>query len=222
MWPGSRDIPLRVLAAADIHGTLFVYEWLVGLASSVDVLVLAGDLFDTDFPAKQQKQAEKIVARLRASSVPVLYLMGNDDYVPLDYEDSLIQPLHGRRVEIGEFNFVGYQYTPPFVGDIFMKPDNEIEVDLRSLEPLVDARTVFVTHAPAFGSLDLCYEENAGSRSIAHFMLRKPVLAHIHGHIHHRFGTNDNHFNVASAAMCRAMLIDLPSLHHEVVTYSEI
>ena len=213
---------MRVLAAADIHGTLFVYEWLVGLASSVDVLVLAGDLFDTDFPAKQQKQAEKIVARLRASSVPVLYLMGNDDYVPLDYEDSLIQPLHGRRVEIGEFNFVGYQYTPPFVGDIFMKPDNEIEVDLRALEPLVDARTVLVTQAPAFGSLDLCYDENAGSRSIADFMLTKPVLAHIHGHIHDRFGADGNHFNVASAARCRAMLIDLPSLHHEVVTYSEI
>ena len=213
---------MRVLAAADIHGTLFVYEWLTGLASSADVLILAGDLFDADLPAKQQKQAEKIVALLRASSVPVLYLMGNDDYVPLDYEDSLIQPLHGRRVEIGEFNFVGYQYTPPFVGDMFVKPDNEIEVDLRALEPLVDARTVLVTQAPAFGSLDLCYDENAGSRSIADFMLTKPVLAHIHGHIHDRFGADGNHFNVASAARCRAMLIDLPSLHHEVVTYSEI
>ena len=214
---------MRVLAAADIHGTLFVYDWLAGLASSVDVLVLAGDLFDADFPAKQREQAEKIVARLRACSVPVLYLMGNDDNVPLDYEDSLIQPLHGRRVEIGEFNFVGYQYTPPsLVGDMFVKPDDEIEVDIRALEPLVDARTVLVTHAPAFGSLDLCYEENAGSRSIADFMLRKPVLAHIHGHIHHRFGTDGNHFNVASAAKCRTMMIDLPSLHHEVLTYSEI
>jgi len=213
---------LRVLAAADIHGALVVYSWLVGLAPSADVLILAGDLFDADFPAEQRKQAEKIVARLRASSVPVLYLMGNDDNVPLDYEDSLIEPLHGRRVEIGEFNFVGYQYTPPYVGDMFVKSDKEIEVDLRSLEPLVDARTVLVTHSPAFGSLDLCYEENVGSSSIADLMLRKPVLAHIHGHIHYRFGTDGNHFNVASAARCRAMLIDLPSLDHEVVTYSEI
>ena len=213
---------MRILAAADIHGALFVYEWLVRLASSADVLILAGDLFAADFSAEQRKRAEKIVTRLRSSSVPVLYLMGNDDNVPLDYEDSLIQPLHGRRIEIGEFNFVGYQHTPPFVGDMFVKPDNEIEADLRSLEPLVDARTVLVTHAPAFGSLDLCYEENAGSRSIADFMLRNPVLAHIHGHIHHRFGTGGNHFNVASAATCRAMLIDLPSLRHEVVTYSEV
>ena len=213
---------MRVLAAADIHGALVVYSWLVGLAPSADVLILAGDLFDADFPAEQRKQAEKIVARLLASSVPVLYLMGNDDNVPLDYEDSLIEPLHGRRVEIGEFNFVGYQYTPPYVGDMFVKSDKEIEVDLRSLEPLVDARTVLVTHSPAFGSLDLCYEENVGSSSIADLMLRKPVLAHIHGHIHYRFGTDGNHFNVASAARCRAMLIDLPSLDHEVVTYSEI
>jgi Icc-related predicted phosphoesterase len=213
---------LRVLAAADIHGALFVYEWLVRLAQSADVLILAGDLFDADFPAEQRKQAEKIITRLQASSVPVLYLMGNDDNVPLDYEDILIQPLHGRRIEIGEFNFVGYQYTPPFVGDMFVKPDNEIEVDLGLLEPLVDVRTVLVTHSPAFGSLDLCYEENAGSHAIADFMLRKPVLAHIHGHIHHRFGSVGNHFNVASAATCRAMLIDLLSLRHEVITYSEV
>ena len=213
---------MRILAAADIHGVSFVYEWLVGLSPSADALILAGDLFDADFPAEQRKQAEKIMTRLRASFVPVLYLMGNDDNVPLDYEDSLIQPLHGRRVEIGDYNFVGYQYTPPFVGDMFVKQDNEIAEDLRLLEPLIDQRTVLVTHTPAFGSLDLCYEENVGSRSLADLMLRKPVLAHIHGHIHYRFGADSNHFNVASAAKCRAMLIDLPSLHHEVVTYSEV
>jgi Icc-related predicted phosphoesterase len=212
---------MRILAAADIHGVIFVYEWLVRHAHSADVLVLAGDLFDADFPAKQRKQAEKIVARLRASSAPVLYLMGNDDNVALDYEDDLIQPLHGRRVEIGDYNFVGYQYTPPFVGDAFVKPDNEIAGDLQLLEPLIDERTVLVTHTPAFGSLDLCHEENVGSRSLAELLARRPVLAHIHGHIHYWFGTDGNHFNVASAATCRAMLIDLPSLHHEVVKYPE-
>jgi Icc-related predicted phosphoesterase len=212
---------MRILAAADIHGVRAVYEWLIDLThTSCEVLVLAGDLFAGDFASEQRKQAEKIVAVLRSSSVPVLYIMGNDDNVALDYSDELIQPIHGRRVAMGAYNFVGYQYTPPFVGDAFVKTDAEIEADLPVLEPLVDGSTIFVTHAPAWGSLDLCYEENVGSLAIAQFLQRKPVLAHIHGHIHERFGQDGNHFNVAAAGVCRAVSIELPSLVRTVLTYS--
>jgi len=42
-------------------------------------------------------------------------------------------------------------------------------------------------------------------------------MAHIHGHIHHAFGVDGYHFNAASAAQCRAMLIDLPSLQYEAI-----
>jgi Icc-related predicted phosphoesterase len=212
---------MRIIAAADIHGVRAVYQWLVELThTSGDVLVVAGDLFASDFASEQRKQAEKIVAVLRSSSVPVLYIMGNDDNVALNYSDELIQPIHGRRVAIGAYNFVGYQYTPPFVGDAFAKTDAEIEADLPVLEPLVDQWTVFVTHAPALGSLDLCYDENVGSRAIAQFLQRKPALAHIHGHIHERFGRDGNHFNVAAAGVCRAVLIELPLLVHTVLAYS--
>jgi len=188
-----------------------------GTDASRDVLVLASDLFDADFEDRQRMQGRDIVGILRESKIPVLYLMGNDDNVPLDYEDGLIQPLHGRRVEIGDFNFVGYQYTPPFVGEVFVKTDDEIAADLVSFEPLVDAHTVFVTHTPAYGSLDLCEVGNVGSRAVAEFLSLKPAMAHIHGHIHYRFGADGHHFNVASAATCRAMLIDLPSLVYEVI-----
>lgn len=146
--------------------------------------------------------------------------MGNDDHVALDYSDELIQPIHGRRVAIGAYSFVGYQYSPPFVGDAFVKTDAEIETDLPLLEPLVDERTVLVTDAPAWGSLDLCYEENVGSRAIAQFLQRKPALAHIHGHIHEKFDRDGNHFNVAAAGVCRAVLIELPSLVDTVLAYS--
>jgi Icc-related predicted phosphoesterase len=212
---------MRIIAAADIHGVRAVYEWLVDLSrTSGDVLVLAGDLFAGDLASGQRKQVEKIVAILRSSSVPVLYIMGNDDNVALDYSDELIRPIHGRRVSIDAYNFVGYQYTPPFVGDAFVKTDAEMEADLPLLEPLVDESTVFVTHAPAWGSLDLCYEENVGSRAIAQFLQRKPVLAHIHGHIHAKFGRDGNHFNVAAAGVCRAVSIELPSLVHTVLAYT--
>ncbi len=211
---------MRVLAAADIHGVSVIYEWLVQLTRSrCDVLVLAGDLLSSDFAAEQRKQADRIIDILRASSVPVLYIMGNDDHVSLEYSDGLIKPIHGQRIVIGDYNFVGYQYTPPFVGDMFVKRDAEIANDLPTLEPLVDERTVFVTHTPALGTLDRCCEEHVGSRAIADFVRRNPVLAHIHGHVHEEFGRDRHHFNVAAAGCCRALLIELPALDHFVTDY---
>ncbi|MFQ5925968.1 MAG: hypothetical protein ACE5MH_00865, partial [Terriglobia bacterium] len=143
---------------------------------------------------------------------------GNDDFVALDYEDNRVKPLHARRLEFGGHSFVGYQYSLPFVGGIFEKPESEIEKDVRSLEPLLDEQTVFVTHSPAYGALDRVYAgENVGSRSLAALLDRKPVLAHIHGHNHESFGRDANHFNVAAAGRRRAVLIDLPSLSHKVL-----
>ncbi len=211
---------VRVLATADIHGVMSIYEWLVGSVEEyrADLLVLAGDLFAGDWADGQREQAPQIIPLLKRAAVPVFYLMGNDDNVALDYEDEQIKPLHGRRLACGSYSFVGYQYTPPFVGTIFVKPDSEIEKDLRLLEPLLDQQTVLVTHSPAYRALDRIYAgEHVGSHSLATLLERRPVLAHIHGHIHHSFGRQGNHFNVASAGQRRAMMIDLPSLNHLVL-----
>ena len=211
---------MRLLAAADIHGNLSVYEWLARLAAErqADLLVLAGDLLAGDWEKGQREQVRKIIPLLKKAPVPLLYLMGNDDFVALDYEDARIQPLHGRRIDFGGYNFVGYQYSLPFVGGIFEKPESEIEKDIRPLEALLDGQTVFVTHSPVFGILDRVYGgSHVGSRSLAALLERKPVLAHIHGHIHEDFGRDGNHFNVAAAAQRRAVLIELPSLRHEVL-----
>ena len=209
---------MRILAVADIHGVLEVYDWLSAEAVSADLVILAGDLLAGDVASEQQELADKIVTRLRTWNVPILYIMGNDDNVSLGHNDDKIMPIHGCRVDIGDFNFVGYQFTPPFVGETFVKDEEAIEEDLRALVPLVDGRTVFVTHAPAFGHLDVCFSGSVGSRSIAQFLIQRPVLAHIHGHIHEEFGRDANHFNVASAGTCRAMKIEIPSLDHYVIT----
>jgi Icc-related predicted phosphoesterase len=104
------------------------------------------------------------------------------------------------------------------VGETFVKEDSKIAADLsRQDGGAVDEGIVFVTHTPAYGSLDLCHSGHVGSKALADFLHRNPVMAHIHGHIHHAFGVDGYHFNAASAAQCRAMLIDLPSLHCEVI-----
>lgn len=183
-----------------------------------DLLLLAGDLFAADSEDGQRKQAQQIVAVLRRVAAPCFYLMGNDDTVSLDHEDEHIKPLHARRLACGDWNFVGYEYTPPFVGAVFVKPESEIQKDMRSLEPLLDQQTILVTHAPAYGTLDRSYlDQQVGSHSLASLLNRTRVLAHIHGHIRGDFGRDGNHFNVAAAGQRRAVVVGRPSLEHRVL-----
>jgi Icc-related predicted phosphoesterase len=211
---------MRIIAAGDIHGVMSVYEWLAEHIErqKADVLILAGDLLECDSEDEQRKQARCIVAVLKAIRIPVFYIMGNDDFVPLGYEDDQFQSLHTRRLPCGPYNFVGYQYSLPFMGGIFEKPENEIAEDAHELESLLDGQTVFVSHSPAFGVLDRTASGvHAGSRSLGQLINRKSPLAHIHGHVHQGFGRDGRHFNVAAAGMRRAMSLELPSLAHEII-----
>jgi uncharacterized protein len=214
---------MRILAIADIHGVMGVYEWLVELVQEyqVDLLLIAGDLFAAEWEDGQREQAGQIIPVLKRVAAPCFYSMGNDDNVALDFEDEQIKPLHGRRLLYGTYNLVGYQYTPPFMGKEFVKSEEEIDRDLQSLEPLLEKPTILVTHAPAYGVLDRSYDgEHIGSRALGALLRRRPVLVHIHGHIHGDFGRDENHFNVAAAGQRRVVVIDLPSLDHQVL-YSE-
>ena len=127
-----------------------------------------------DFEDQQRLQAQKIVKLLPRSNCPVFYIMGNDDNVGLDYEDALITSLHDKRVEFDGYNFVGYQYTPPFAGETFVKEDSEIAADLRLLGGAVDRRTILVTHTPAHGSLDLCNTETSEAERWPIFCIETP------------------------------------------------
>jgi len=211
---------MRILASADIHGVMSVFEWLAEQTArqNADLLVLAGDLLDVDSEDEQRKQARNIIAVLKTLRVPVFYIMGNDDFIPLNYEDQRIRPLDGRRLQYGEYNFVGYQYSLPFIGGIYTKTEDQIAGDIQSLEPLVDGNSVLVTHSPVFGVLDRTASgTHAGSHSLRELITRKPPLLHIHGHIHNCFGREGNHLNVAAAATRRAMCLELPSLAHLII-----
>ena len=130
-----------------------------------------------------------------------------------------MQSIHARRVECAAYNFVGYQYALPFMGGTFEKPDDVIGRDLEMLMTLMDDRTVFVSHSPAHGVLDVGIGgERIGSMAIQRFLANNPFRAHIHGHCHEQFGRVANHFNVASARRHRAMLIDLDSMLHQIIT----
>lgn len=216
---------MSVLAAADLHGRQDFYTSLLEAVkpTGAEAIVLAGDLlgyapgFDRAEDA-QRSNAEEVLGLLGTSIVPVLYIMGNDDLFDLEPASGPLRPLHGTRLDLGPYNFVGYRYSLPFMGGIYEKTDEEIGRDLTALEGLADGHTVFVTHSPAKGFLDLTMlQTHAGSASILDFIERKGVRAHIHGHIHAGFGRKGRHFNVAVLPSAKAMLIDLDQMTHRTV-----
>lgn len=219
---------MHLLACSDLHGFHDTYRWVSEIAKKrkVDLALLAGDLlgvpdgFETVEDA-QRSNGQQILGILEEMPIPVFYIMGNDDLVELEPKNDRVKSLHNRRIDIGEYNFVGYQYTLPFMGGIFEKPEDEIKKDLLKLAPLVDNRTILVTHSPALGFLDKSFlDENVGSESIRNFIERKNCLAHIHGHIHGQFGRDGNHFNVAAGRKCQAMIINLERMAHEELSGS--
>jgi Icc-related predicted phosphoesterase len=142
--------------------------------------------------------------------------MGNDDLVDWDPPQERFESIHGRRVEQGGFNFVGYQYSLPFVGTKFEKSEKRIAKDLKTLiRPLIDDRTVLVTHAPASGVHEIESPWPPGVVSLAKLIEETEPRAHIHGHIHRTYGRTGIHFNVACRERAQAMLIDLETMKHE-------
>jgi Icc-related predicted phosphoesterase len=216
---------MRILAASDIHGRYEVYDWLVHLAISehADAVVLAGDLLGypdgyESVEAAQAADRDQVHSRLARLDLPVFYIMGNDDWVELEAPFAHHESIHGRRIECKGFNFLGYQYSLPFMGGVHEKPEEEIGADLAALESMIDEQTILVTHTPAHGILDRgVLDQHAGSSSLGETIQRCNPRAHLHGHIHRDFGRVDRHFNVASGGAKRAMLIELDTLKHRIL-----
>jgi Icc-related predicted phosphoesterase len=216
---------MKILASADVHGRRPVYDWLLNVAQEqdVDAIVLAGDLFGCLDGFGTPEDAQRHEARLLTDVLqgvgrPVLYIMGNDDLVELNAGSDQLQSLHGREVKCGRFAFVGYQYSLPFMGGTFEKPDADIRADLARLPVRLGPDTVFVSHSPALGILDPGFGDvHIGSSALRDFLEANHFRAHIHGHSHGGFGRHGSHFNVASAGRMRSMIIDLDTLGHQVL-----
>ncbi len=221
---------MLILAIADIHGDHSLYKWLVSISirAAPDAIVLAGDLlgYPEGFKTIEESQradAIEILNILAPVTKPVLYIMGNDDLVELDSNRDSIQSIHESRYDLDGLSFVGYQYSLPFMGGIFEKSEDGIHEDLNSLDSFVDNHTVFITHSPAYGILDIgVMDISAGSVSIKEFIDRKAPFLHIHGHIHQQFGRQGRHFNVAAAGQRRAVLIDTDTMQHRIVNDSAV
>ncbi|MEN8151078.1 MAG: metallophosphoesterase [Planctomycetota bacterium] len=215
---------MRILASSDLHGfpdyTDAVVAW--ALEHSPDAVVLAGDLLRplpvaTSLEASFHADARRMAAAFEPVTCSVYYIMGNDDLVDWDPPQENIESIHGRRVEQGGWAFVGYEYTLPLLGLKYERSEKRIAADLKKLAPLIDDRTVLVTHAPAKGVHEFESPWPMGIVCLADLIRERSPRIHIHGHIHRTFGRTENRFNVACRDRARAMLIDLDDLTHEVL-----
>ena len=127
---------MLILACADLHGDKDIYEWLVGtaIAEEPDLVVLSGDLLGASnasgtIEEAQQINASAILKIIDLIDQPVLYLMGNDDAIELEPHRDSTRSVNESRIEIGDLNFVGYQYSLPFMGGIFEKSEDAIRDD---------------------------------------------------------------------------------------------
>ena len=196
-----------LLAMSDLHGRQDLFDAIVEHAAGADVVVLAGDLLerrrgDVSVRDGQRECGEILTKTLQGLACPVLFVMGNDDMVVWHPPGDQFHDLHGRRIELGGWGFVGYQYSLPFMGGIHERGEEEIAMDLRQLAGQVDQRTVLVTHSPAYGVLDQTSSGyRAGSPSLAALIAERRPCVHIHGHIHSQFGREGSSFNVARGAV---------------------
>jgi Icc-related predicted phosphoesterase len=227
---------MRLLALADLHGDPVLTGLVPALAErfAADAVVLAGDLLGhpagfATVEGGQAESARRLSLALAPLRVPVFYVVGNDDFIVPEFPPAWTD-LHLRRLEYGRWNFVGFCHTLPFMGGPSERTEEEIAALLATRLPPLDERTVLVTHGPARGSLDVSFgvvdggigTVHTGSPSLRDAIERAGVRAHIHGHVHSRFGRDGRHFNVAAGGRrTRGMAIDLVSLGHEVFDEGE-
>ncbi|HPS57635.1 MAG TPA: metallophosphoesterase family protein [Spirochaetota bacterium] len=186
---------LTFLAAADLHGNRQAYKGLAYHARGrdVDLVILAGDL--TRY--RDDALEEEILNILITIRKPVLFVMGNDDACEWRNEHNLVN-LNMIRYVYNDIPFAGYQYSNPFAGGDFEKTEAEQAEDFKTLNDIVDCKTVLVTHNACYGILD---EPDAGrhegGRGLHDLCVNAEPKFHICGHIHESAGVRDNHFNVS-------------------------
>lgn len=168
---------MRILAVSDLHDDEAALERLAARAKGYGCILVAGDV------GKGRNFLEDLL-----DAHPKMFLIpgnGDPDFFEGVCGDRCIQ---GRRVEIGEgLNVVGCGYSPPTPfhtrGEY---PEETLYEWMRKLP--IDARSIFLTHAPPYGIMDGAQGVHAGSRAVLKTIDEKKPLLNVCGHIHEREG----------------------------------
>jgi len=174
---------VRLLLSSDIHCDAGAARSLVTRASTVDVLVVAGDL------AVMRKGLQKTVDVLARTSTPTVLVAGNGESaeeLELACEGwSAARVLHGSGCAIGGVEFWGVGGAIPVTPFGAWSYDLPEEEGAALLESCPEG-AVLVTHSPPYGHVDEAGGRHLGSRAVLDAIRRATprlvVCGHIHGH----------------------------------------
>ncbi len=109
--------------------------------------------------------------------------------------------VHGKRIEFGKYNVVGFGYSPPTPFDTVGELSEEKIYEGMNTLP-IDHKTILLTHSPPKDVLDWTKNGPAGSSAILRIIEEKKPLAHFCGHIHEHCGWKK---------VCHTQVIKVPS-----------
>ena len=137
-------------------------------------------------------EEQRLKEILTGTKKPILIVKGNHDKTPWESERNVYN-IHLKKVRFKGHSFVGYCHTD------FDKWDKDMAIELEKIKHHIEHRTIFITHAPAYGVLDQRYSDrcSTGSRAIAKLVSERKPYLHLHGHVHDEYGCSGRTINGA-------------------------
>jgi len=177
-------VSLKILAFSDIHADEDALQGLQELASrnEYDLVICAGD-FSNRGPVSYVQQLLDLFGE------KFYFVHGNMDSSPvLDLLRKYPNYLHGRKINIGEWNLVGLGGSNPTP---FSTPSELSEIQIGHIlkNSNVDSHTILVSHPPPKGIFDgVRGGISAGSLAVRECMEKCKPLLLLCGHIHEHEG----------------------------------
>ncbi len=187
---------LKILAIADVHGSIFRLKGLN--LGDADIIVVCGDLHD----GGSEEEARPVAEALSAFGLPVLIVPGNMDpraFALRLWADVGFVSLHRASHVLQDYDcgFIGMGGIVARGGRDPNNPARQYHRDEDVYENLSRVygdissmhRKIVVTHQPPFGFLDTLYNgEPSGSHSLRRFLEERQPDLLLCGHIHEAWG----------------------------------
>jgi Icc-related predicted phosphoesterase len=180
---------MRLLCITDIHGEVRRFEKILAAEPKADVLIIGGDFTNFGKPP----EAAHLLNLAQAHTPQVLAVAGNCDSAEIDqllFDRGV--SLHQGGVQIGDIGFFGLSAMPPWKGNMYEFPEEELDRFLAASYAQVEGspKYIMVPHCPPRNSeVDRSGSGvNVGSTAVRNWMDKvKPILV-ICGHIHEARG----------------------------------
>jgi len=180
---------MRLLCITDIHSEVGCFEKILAHEPAADLLIIGGDFTNFGKPP----EVDHLLNLAQAHTPQVLAVAGNCDSAAIDQR--LIErgvSLHTRGVRIGDIGFFGVSAMPPWKGNMYEFPEEDLDRFLAASFAQVEgsSRYIMVPHCPPRNSgVDRsAMFMSVGSTAVRSWVDKvKPILV-VCGHIHEARG----------------------------------